>query len=83
MSKTSQRDSWQAIITRIENAANLVEQHDVDAGDGLWLESLTENIGTYIQEWNLDHIVPWKDWPEKNDVLGDDIGQSRTLASIL
>ena len=58
----------------LEQALAVLEEHDNDAGDGLWLETLVEEVGTLIQEWDIEAIYRWADWPEREEVLGEEVG---------
>ena len=59
---------------RLEQALNSLKQHDEDAGDGKWLETLVKDVGPLIQEWDIEVIHRWEEWPEREEVLGDDVG---------
>ena len=61
-------------VKRLERALESLDLHDQDAGDGLWLEDLVADVATLIQEWDLDRIHPWSDWPEREQLLGEDVG---------
>ena len=61
-------------VERLERALSALEQHDDDAGDGKWLETLVEDVATLIQEWDIEAIHPWADWPEREEVLGEEVG---------
>ena len=70
----------------IQGALELVHQHDADAGDGKWLETLTASCGPKIREWDLKGCWPWEDWPDRvvnlpdsrpNDDGIDVVGQRR------
>ena len=49
----------------IQGALDLVHQHDANAGDGKWLETLTASCGPKIREWDLKGCWSWEDWPDR------------------
>ena len=61
-------------VERLERALRNLELHDAEAGDGLWLEDLVEDVATLIQEWDIERIHRWAEWPEREQVLGDEVG---------
>ena len=61
-------------VERLERALGELAQHDEDAGDGMWLEELVEDVGTLIREWDIETIHRWAEWPEREQVLGDEVG---------
>lgn len=61
-------------VESLERALGNLELHDSDAGDGMWLEELVEDVATLIQEWEIARIHRWAEWPEREQVLGDEVG---------
>ena len=61
-------------VEKLERALSKLAQHDEDAGDGMWLEELVEDVGTLIREWEIQTIHRWAEWPEREQVLGDEVG---------
>lgn len=61
-------------LLRLERALEELAKHDEDAGDGIWLEKLVEDVGPLIREWEIETIHRWADWPEREQVLGDEVG---------
>ncbi len=55
----------------IQDALDLVHQHDADAGDGNWLESIAVSCGPKIREWDLQGCWLWADWPDREHRLPD------------
>ena len=61
-------------VERLEHALGQLADHDDDAGDGKWLENLVVDVGPLIGEWDIERIDPWAEWPEREQVLGEDVG---------
>ena len=61
-------------VEKLERALGKLAQHDEDAGDGMWLEKMVEDVGTLIREWDIETIHRWAEWPEREQVLGDEVG---------
>ena len=75
MSSRSQgpTDSPTDAVERLEQALGKLELHDENAGNGIWLEDLVEGVATLIQEWDVEQIHRWADWPEREQLLGDEV----------
>ena len=54
----------QAIIS---DAIAVANEMNPQATDGAWLEELTEQVGPYIREWDVDECYLWAEWPERED----------------
>ena len=48
-------------------ALDIANEMNPQATDGTWLEDLTEQVGPYIREWDVDECYFWAKWPERED----------------
>ncbi len=51
----------------VSDALGIVAEMNPQATDGTWLEDLTEQVGPYIREWDIDECYLWAKWPERED----------------
>ena len=51
----------------ILEALDIANEMNLQATDGTWLEDLTEQVGPYIREWDVDECYLWAKWPERED----------------
>jgi len=61
-------------VERLNQALHNLALHDENAGDGIWFEDLVEDVATLIQELDVERIYRWAEWPEREHVLGDEVG---------
>ena len=53
----------------LDNAVAQLGEHSPQQTDGLWLESLIENVAPHLREWNVDGCWSWQDWPDRDTVM--------------
>ena len=53
--------------TIVSTALSIANEMNPQATDGTWLEELTEQVGPYIREWDVDECYLWAKWPERED----------------
>ena len=51
----------------ISSALEIAAEMSPQTTDGKWLEDLTEQVGPYIKEWDIDECYDWLEWPERED----------------
>ena len=49
----------------ILEALGIASEMNPQATDGTWLEDLTEQVGPFIREWDVDECYLWAKWPER------------------
>lgn len=42
-----------------------IRSHELDAGDGYWLEDMVCELGSRVPEWDLKTVWKWSDWPDR------------------
>ena len=55
------------VVEVISKALDIANEMNLQATDGTWLEDLTEQVGSYIREWDVDECYLWAKWPERED----------------
>ena len=53
--------------TNVSAALSIASEMNPQATDGTWLEDLTEQVGPYIQDWDVDECHLWANWSERED----------------
>ena len=51
----------------ISKALEIANEMNPQATDGTWLEELTEQVGPYIREWDVDECYLWAKWLEREE----------------
>ncbi len=51
----------------ISKSLEIANEMNPQETDGTWLEELTEQVGPYIREWDVDECYAWAKWPERED----------------
>ncbi len=55
------------VVEVISKALDIANEMNPQATDGTWIEDLTEQVGLYIREWDVDECYLWAKWPERED----------------